>query len=90
MRHAVFVLARRATPLVAALALAGCGVRGSTDPTGGAPPPAVVEHENGDDSGHVDHPEQFPLAAATSRDAAPELNVTGVVNPDVSRAVPVV
>ncbi len=91
MRHAVSVVARRATPLVAGLAfLAGCGIRGSTDPTGGAPPPAVVEHENGDDSVHVDHPEQFPLAAATGREAAPELNVTGVVNPDVSRAVPVV
>jgi len=36
----------------------------------------------------VDHPEQFPLAIATERMAAPELNVTGSVNPDVSRQVP--
>jgi len=37
----------------------------------------------------VDHPEQFPLATAGEYVAAPELNVTGVVNPDVSRQVPV-
>jgi cobalt-zinc-cadmium efflux system membrane fusion protein len=37
----------------------------------------------------VDHPERFPLATAGERLAAPELNVTGVVSPDVSRQVPV-
>jgi cobalt-zinc-cadmium efflux system membrane fusion protein len=37
----------------------------------------------------VDHPERFPLVTAGERTAAPELNVTGVVNPDVSRQVPV-
>jgi cobalt-zinc-cadmium efflux system membrane fusion protein len=38
----------------------------------------------------VDHPEQFPLAAATAHAATSELVVTGAVAPDVSRAVPVV
>jgi cobalt-zinc-cadmium efflux system membrane fusion protein len=37
----------------------------------------------------VDHPEQFPLATAGEYLASPELNVTGVVSPDVSRQVPV-
>jgi cobalt-zinc-cadmium efflux system membrane fusion protein len=37
----------------------------------------------------VDHPEQFPLVEAGEYVAAPELNVTGVVSPDVSRQVPV-
>jgi membrane fusion protein, heavy metal efflux system len=37
----------------------------------------------------VDHPERFPVATAGEHIAAPELNVTGVVNPDVSRQVPV-
>jgi cobalt-zinc-cadmium efflux system membrane fusion protein len=41
------------------------------------------------DNFKVDHPEQFPLATAGEHVAAPELNVTGVVNPDVSRQVPV-
>ena len=37
----------------------------------------------------VDHPEQFQLATAGEHIASPELNVTGAVNPDVSRQVPV-
>ncbi len=38
----------------------------------------------------VDHPEQFPLATAVEHKAVPALTVTGVVNPDVSRNVPVI
>jgi membrane fusion protein, heavy metal efflux system len=38
----------------------------------------------------VDHTQQFPVVAAVSYNAAPELNVTGTVNPDVSRNVPVI
>ena len=37
----------------------------------------------------VDRPERFPLVTADEYIAAPELNVTGVVNPDISRQVPV-
>jgi cobalt-zinc-cadmium efflux system membrane fusion protein len=37
----------------------------------------------------VDNPDRFPLAAASEHVAAPELSVTGVVSPDVSRQVPV-
>jgi cobalt-zinc-cadmium efflux system membrane fusion protein len=38
----------------------------------------------------VAHPERFPLATATVHASASELSVTGTVNPDVSRAVPVI
>jgi cobalt-zinc-cadmium efflux system membrane fusion protein len=38
----------------------------------------------------VDHPEQFPLAAAAEHPTVSELVVTGTVTPDVSRNVPVV
>ena len=38
----------------------------------------------------VDHPEQYPLVTAGKYDAAPELNVTGTVTPDVSRNIPVI
>src|SRR5579871_4907744 len=38
---------------------------------------------------NVQHPEQCPLVTAGEHVAAPELNVTGVVSPDVSRQVPV-
>ena len=55
-----------------------------------APPVSQVEDEPDANTVKVDHPEQFPLAAATAREAAPQVNVTGVVNPDVSRTVPVI
>jgi cobalt-zinc-cadmium efflux system membrane fusion protein len=70
--------------------VAGCSARGNTDAAAEAPPAATVEHDGDGGVIHVDHPEQFPLVTATARTAAPELSVTGVVNPDVSRAVPVV
>jgi cobalt-zinc-cadmium efflux system membrane fusion protein len=53
------------------------------------PTPIVVQPDLDADNFKVDHPEQFPLATAGEHVAAPELNVTGVVNPDVSRQVPV-
>jgi cobalt-zinc-cadmium efflux system membrane fusion protein len=53
------------------------------------PAPAVVESDLDSSNFKVDHPERFPLATASEHFAAPELNVTGVVNPDVSRQVPV-
>jgi cobalt-zinc-cadmium efflux system membrane fusion protein len=38
----------------------------------------------------VEHPDKFPLVTAVEHKAAPALNVTGVVLPDVARAVPVI
>lgn len=91
MSQSAFVVALRTTFLFASVALlSGCGLRGSADSGNGAPPAAVVEHEGDAGSVRVDHPDQFPIVTATARDSAPELNATGVVSPDVSRAVPVV
>jgi cobalt-zinc-cadmium efflux system membrane fusion protein len=56
---------------------------------GTGPAPTIVQPDLDSNNFKVDHPEQFTLAAAGERVAAPELNVTGVVNPDVSRQVPV-
>jgi cobalt-zinc-cadmium efflux system membrane fusion protein len=56
---------------------------------GTGPGPTTVEPDMDSNNFQVDHPEQFPLAAAGEIVATPELNVTGVVNPDVSRQVPV-
>jgi len=55
-----------------------------------APPAAQVVVSADPGLFTVDHPEQFPTAAATARQAASELVVTGVVNPDIARNVPVV
>ena len=53
------------------------------------PVAAKVEPDMDANNLKMDHPEQFPLATAGEHIAAPELNVTGVVSPDVSRQVPV-
>ena len=60
------------------------------DASAEAPPPAQVEHEQDGGAFKVDHPEQFALATAGEHKAAPELNVTGTVSPDVSRNIPVI
>ena len=70
--------------------LAGCESKVKADASIEAPPPAKVEPETDANLLKVDHPEQFPLAAAERYVAAPELSATGVVNPDVSRNVPVI
>ena len=89
MKYRVCIAAAAAA--ATALALAGCGGKAATnDPAAGAPPPAQVEEEHNGDIFKVDHPEQFPLVIAVKHMATPELNVTGTVNPDVSRNVPVI
>jgi cobalt-zinc-cadmium efflux system membrane fusion protein len=69
--------------------LVGCN-EGKADPKAEAPPPATVEQDLDANNFKVDHPEQFPLATAIEHKGAPALNVTGVVQPDISRAVPVI
>jgi cobalt-zinc-cadmium efflux system membrane fusion protein len=73
----------------AGLLVVGCKER-KENPQAEAPPPAVVEPEMDANNFKVAHPGQFPLATAVEYKAPPSLNVTGVVNPDVARAVPVI
>ena len=68
--------------------LVGC--KSKPDSNAGAPPPAVVVPDMDANNFKVDHPERFSLATAGEHKAAPELNVTGVVSPDISRTVPVI
>ncbi len=70
----------------------GCARKGTAqaNPTADTGPvPTKVEPDMDSSNFKVDHAEQFPLATAGELVAAPELNGTGVVNPDVSRQVPV-
>lgn len=75
---------------VSMVTLAGCGSAHGNTTTGGDPPSPKVVIAGDSTLFKVDHPEQFPLVAATVRAAASELVVTGTVAPDVSRNVPVV
>ena len=71
------------------LGVTGCErkVTAQQDATGAVP--TTVQPDMDANNFQIDHPERFPLATAGEYVAAPELNVTGVVNPDVSRQVPV-
>jgi membrane fusion protein, heavy metal efflux system len=71
-------------------AIAGCGGEGKADPKAEAPPPVTVESQSDPNVFKVDHPEKYPLVAATEHESASALNVTGVVNPDIARSVPVI
>jgi membrane fusion protein, heavy metal efflux system len=69
--------------------LTGCG-ESKSDPKAEAPPPTTVEKEQDFSVIQVDHPEQFPLATAVAHESTSQLTVTGTVNPDISRSVPVI
>ncbi len=71
------------------LFIAGCG-QSKGDPKSEAPPSVEVEHEQDVNVVGVDHPEKFPLVAASEHDASAELTATGTVTPDISRNVPVI
>ena len=73
--------------------LAGCGLgkaEPKIDPKDEAPPPAQVVPAGNSSVVTVDLPEQYALVTAGKYDAAPELNVTGTVMPDISRNIPVI
>jgi membrane fusion protein, heavy metal efflux system len=69
--------------------LAGCSAKPS-DPKSEAPPAAVVQADADPNLVHVDHPDQFTLVAATDYAATSTIQVTGTVNPDISRTIPVI
>ncbi|WP_353071748.1 efflux RND transporter periplasmic adaptor subunit [Tunturiibacter gelidoferens] len=69
--------------------LAGCSAKPS-DLKSEAPPAAVVQPDADPNLVHVDHPDQFTLVAATDYAATSTIQVTGTVNPDISRTIPVI
>ena len=75
--------------ILALLLLGGCN-SAHGDPAAEAPPPPNIVPGVDPTLFTVDHPEQFPLVAATAHPTTSELVVTGAVAPDVSRNVPVV
>ena len=71
------------------LTMGGCSRHGDVE-AAEAPPPANIVPAVDPTLFTVDHPEQFPLAAATERPSTSELVVTGTVTPDIARNVPVI
>lgn len=79
---------KSAGSLALCLAVAACGKK--FDPaSGAAPEPQVVEARN-NGLVTVAKPEQFSVVPADRVEAHAQLNVTGTVNPDIAREVPVI
>ncbi len=68
----------------------GCAKKAASQEVDTGPKAAIVEPDMDPNHFRVGHPEQFPVAAAGAYAAAPSLNATGSVSPDVSRQVPVI
>src|SRR5271167_3114283 len=86
---------KRAELAALAVSIALCFVStacsgGKSNPEAEAPPPLKLEKVEDRNLFQVDKPERFQLTQAVEHLAAPELKVTGTVNPDISRAVPVI
>ena len=79
-----------AVAFVAAGTMMTTGCDKKADPKDEAPPTLKVEQAQDVNTVHVDHPEQFPLVAAAMQMSASTLNVTGQVQPDVTRVIPVI
>jgi membrane fusion protein, heavy metal efflux system len=74
-----------------ALSVSATGCNGDkSNPQAEAPPPLKVEQVQDRNLFQVDRPERFQLTQAVEHIASPQLKVTGTVNPDISRAVPVI
>ncbi|MGC1370566.1 MAG: efflux RND transporter periplasmic adaptor subunit [Candidatus Sulfotelmatobacter sp.] len=72
-----------------ALGLAGCN-EGKANPQQEQPPPTQVIPEMNANDFKVDRPDLFPLATAIAYKAPSSLDVTGLVQPDISRSIPVI
>jgi cobalt-zinc-cadmium efflux system membrane fusion protein len=71
------------------LFLAGCGRESRVDAQAPNTPDSRIEEMRSQGMVTVANPEAFPLATVESRRVPTELNVSGVVSPDISRTVPV-
>jgi cobalt-zinc-cadmium efflux system membrane fusion protein len=74
--------------LAACLSLTACEQK--SDPAAGAPPLAQSTTAGDVSMVTVDKPDQFPLVQAERIEVPTTLDVTGSVNPDIAREVPVV
>jgi cobalt-zinc-cadmium efflux system membrane fusion protein len=84
MKHLVAIAAAVSLEI-----LGGCGGQ-KHDPAAQAPPAVQVVEGGGVSLISVDHPGRFSTVAATEFQATSTLNVTGTVNPDISRQIPVI
>ncbi len=73
---------------VALTLLAGCEKKSSSKDE--APPPVTIQPAVNVNTVQVKRPDQFPLVAVSSQMVAGSMSVTGQVQPDVTRVIPVI
>lgn len=88
-RRKLYLVVLAAICLVGGLMLAGCEKKAGAQDTGTGPLKPNVEPDFDPAHFKVDNPGQFDLTTTGEYSTAPELNVTGAVNPDVTHQVPV-
>ncbi len=76
--------------LIASGTTFSCGPKAKIDEAAAAPPQTSVVTTQDVNVIQVDRPERFTLVTAGQRQELQTLNVTGVVNPDITREIPVV
>ena len=88
-RHSAAPVYRIGAPLLLlAFSLTGCKHEAPSE-SAEAPPAAQVEESGGANLVKVDGPDRFSLIQASTQAIRSKLQVTGSVNPDVSREIPV-
>ncbi len=88
MKQTKFAFA--SSTMLLSMALAGCGSKKEINKTAAAPPPAKVEYVPDVNVIQVDRPERFSVISAGQVEELPQLNATGVVNPNVEKSIPVI
>ena len=76
--------------IAGSLLLSGCGEKHRDQSAEGPPIPKAVVPAGDPALVHLERPDQFPTIAAVEYQAASSLNVTGQVQPDPSREIPVI
>jgi membrane fusion protein, heavy metal efflux system len=84
----IFVQCLATTGLIASLCLAGCK-KDTPNPASEAPGSPQVVETAGSNTVAVKNPARFPLVSSVGEPVVGTLEVTGSVNPDVSREIPV-
>lgn len=88
-------MTRRKVPFLFLAALTSslfvsCGPKERVDAAAAAPPPTKIVEQPDLSLIKVDRPERFKVVAASQHEERPEIHVTGVVNPDIEKSVPVI
>jgi cobalt-zinc-cadmium efflux system membrane fusion protein len=88
MKRAHIVIA--GLTIILSAVLVACRSSGKVDEAAAAPPPVKLEEQPDVNIIQIERPERFTLVRAGQREELPQLNATGVVNPDVEKSIPVI